>query len=72
MSDPTNPLLAQREDATRWFSGIYLAEDVDALMSAFSSGSWIDPAIGGIAAGLDALAFVTDPLGQLVAWGSAG
>src|SRR5690349_5586891 len=38
-------------------------------MASFSSGGWIDPAIGGIATGLDALAFVTDPLGQLVAWG---
>src|SRR5690349_1664907 len=38
-------------------------------MASFSGGGWIDPAIGGLAAGLDALAFVTDPLGQLVSWG---
>ena len=35
----------------------------------FSGGGWIDPAIGGVAASLDALAFVTDPLGQLASWG---
>ncbi|MCY1138170.1 hypothetical protein OWR29_09190 [Actinoplanes sp. Pm04-4] len=69
MSDTANPLIAPREDSTRWFSGVFLAEDVDALMSSFGTGGWIDPAIGGIAAGLDALAFVTDPLGQLVSWG---
>jgi hypothetical protein len=65
----SNPLVAPREDSTRWFSGIFLAEDIDSLMSSFSGGGWIEPTIGGIAAGLDALAFVTDPLGQLVAWG---
>lgn len=61
--------VAPREDSTRWFSGVFLAEDVDMLMASFSGGSWIDTTIGGIAAGLDALAFVTDPLGQLVSWG---
>lgn len=65
----SNPLIAPREDSTRWFSGIFLAEDIDTLMGAFHGGGWIDGTIGGIAAGLDALAFVTDPLGQLVAWG---
>ncbi|MBL7258148.1 WXG100 family type VII secretion target [Paractinoplanes lichenicola] len=69
MSDVANPLIAEREDSTRWFSGIFLAEDIDSLMASFNGGGWIDPAIGGIAAGLDALAFVTDPLGQLVSWG---
>ena len=69
MSDTANPLIATRTDSTRWFSGVFLAEDVDALMTSFSGGGWIDPAIGGIAAGLDALAFVTDPLGQLASWG---
>ena len=69
MSDAANPLVSPREDSTRWFSGVFLAEDVDALMASFSGGGWIDSTIGGVAAGLDALAFVTDPLGQLVSWG---
>jgi hypothetical protein len=69
VNDTTNPLVAPRQDSTRSFSGIFLAEDVDSLMAAFSGGTWIDTTIGGLAAGLDALAFVTDPLGQLVAWG---
>jgi hypothetical protein len=72
MGDAANPLIAPRVDSTRWFSGVFLAEDIDSLTSPFAGGSWIDPAIEGIAAGLDALAFVTDPLGQLAAWESAG
>jgi hypothetical protein len=64
-----NPLIAQRADSTRWFSGIYLAEDVDSLRASVAGGGWIDPAIGGIATGLDTLAAVTDPLGQLASWG---
>jgi hypothetical protein len=69
MSETTNPLVATRQDSTQSFSGIFLAEDVDSLMAVFSGGTWIDSTIGGVAAGLDTLALVTDPLGQLVAWG---
>ncbi|GAA2703585.1 hypothetical protein ACFY2R_19620 [Micromonospora olivasterospora] len=65
----SSPLIAAREDSTTAFSGIYLAEDIDALMAGYASGSWIDATIGGLATSMDALAFVTDPLGQLVAWG---
>ncbi|MGC4746127.1 WXG100 family type VII secretion target [Micromonospora sp. DT201] len=68
MSQPS-PLIATRQDSTTSFSGIFLAEDIDALMAGYASGSWIDVSIGGFAASMDALAFVTDPLGQLVAWG---
>ncbi|MFG2169484.1 WXG100 family type VII secretion target [Micromonospora chersina] len=68
MNQPS-PLVATRHDSTTAFSGIYLAEDIDALMAGYSSGGWIDVAIGGFATSMDALAFVTDPLGQLVAWG---
>lgn len=68
MTQPS-PLIAPRRDSTAWFGGIYLAEDIDVLMTGYRSGGWIDTAIGGFAASMDALAFVTDPLGQLVAWG---
>ncbi|WBB82216.1 WXG100 family type VII secretion target [Micromonospora sp. WMMD882] len=64
-------LVAARVDSTTAWSGIGLAEDVDALVAAFRSGSWIDGTIGGFAAGMDALATVVDPLGQLVSWGVA-
>ncbi|TYB40424.1 WXG100 family type VII secretion target [Micromonospora sp. AP08] len=63
------PLIAAPQDSTTAFSGIYIAEDIDALMAGYTSGGWIDVAIGGFATSMDALAVVTDPLGQLVAWG---
>jgi hypothetical protein len=65
------PLIAQRVDSTTGWSGVGLAEDVDLLVSAFRSGSWIDGTIGAFAAGMDALGVVVDPLGQLVSWGVA-
>lgn len=64
-------LVAPRVDSTAAWTGIGLAEDVDALVAAFRAGSWIDGTIGGFAAGLDVLATVVDPLGQLVSWGVA-
>ncbi|GGM51576.1 hypothetical protein GCM10011608_40620 [Micromonospora sonchi] len=69
MSQPANPLIASRQDSTTALSGIYIAEDIDGLLASFAGGGWIDTAIGGFAVSMDALAFVTDPLGQLVAWG---
>ncbi|MGC4878376.1 hypothetical protein ACLQ26_19225 [Micromonospora sp. DT43] len=68
MSQPS-PLIAARQDSTTAFSGVFIAEDIDALMAGYTSGGWIDVAIGGVATSMDALAFVTDPLGQLAAWG---
>src|SRR5205814_3087948 len=47
------------------------AEDVGDLVTGIRSGNWIDTSIGGFAASMDALAFVTDPLGTLVSWGVA-
>ncbi|WP_433533785.1 WXG100 family type VII secretion target [Micromonospora sp. CA-249363] len=67
--DQPAPLIAARRDSTTAFSGVFIAEDIDALVAGYKSGSWIDGAIGGIATSMDALAFVTDPLGQLAAWG---
>lgn len=69
MSDSANPLVAVRQDSTGAFSGVFIAEDIDALVAGYNGGGWIDTAIGGFAASMDTLAFVTDPLGQLVMWG---
>ncbi|MEH0935248.1 WXG100-like domain-containing protein [Micromonospora psammae] len=68
MTSP-NPLMVGRSDSTTGWSGIGLAEDIDLLATSFRSGSRIDGSIGGFAAGMDALALVVDPLGQLVSWG---
>ncbi|MFI7609382.1 WXG100 family type VII secretion target [Micromonospora sp. NPDC049366] len=69
VSQDGSPLVAAREDSTTAFSGISIAEDIDSLMAGYAGGGWIDVAIGGLAVSMDTLAFVTDPLGQLVAWG---
>jgi hypothetical protein len=71
MSVAPNPLIAQRVDTTTAWSGIFLAEDIEGIVSGFESGSWIEVGIGGFAASMDVLALVLDPLGQLVAWGVA-
>jgi hypothetical protein len=64
-------LVAARVDTTGWSTGAGLVEDLDDLAAGFTSGSWVDPTIGGIATALDTLAVCVDPLGSLVAWGVA-
>jgi hypothetical protein len=65
----SNPLVAPRQDTTRGWTGIWIADDIQSIVDGCQSGSWIDASIGGFAASMDALGFVTDPLGSLVAWG---
>jgi hypothetical protein len=66
-----NPLVAARHDSTDVWDGFGLAEDIRDLAHGISAGNWVDLAIGGFAASMDALAFVTDPLGSLASWGVA-
>src|SRR3954462_8260343 len=66
-----NPLVAGGVDTTRWYTGAGLIEDVDDLAHGVESGSWVDPAIGGVGTALDTLAVCVDPLGALAAWGVA-
>ncbi len=47
----------------------WLAEDVEAIHQGVTSGSWIDWTLGGVGAGLDTLAAVSDPLGTLMQYG---
>ena len=70
MTGTANPLLAKPGGTSGW-AGIYLAEDIQTLDQAFRSGSWIDGAIGGFGATMDALGLITDPLGTLASWGVA-
>jgi uncharacterized protein YukE len=64
-----NPLIALRQDSTRWYTGIGLVDSVADAVAGIESGSWIDTTIGGVATGLDTLATVLDPLGSVVSWG---
>ncbi len=51
------------------WAGVWLAEDVEAIHQGVTSGSWIDTTLGGVGAGLDTLAAVSDPLGTLMQYG---
>jgi hypothetical protein len=66
-----DPLVARPDGAVGAWDGVWIAEDLGDLVAGIRSGNWIDTSIGGFAASMDALAFVTDPLGTLVSWGVA-
>jgi hypothetical protein len=66
-----NPLVAPRRDTTGGWDGVWLAQDIGDIIDGVRSGDWVATSIGGFAASMDALAFVTDPLGSLVSWGVA-
>jgi hypothetical protein len=68
----TNPLVAAASDdrPSAW-AGIWIAEDIDGIAAGVRSGSWIDGTLGTVGAGLDALAFVSDPVGGLLQYGIA-
>lgn len=67
-----NPLVAADAGGpvSPW-AGVWIAEDIEAIMAGVESGSWIDASIGAVSAGLDALAFVSDPIGSLLQYGVA-
>jgi uncharacterized protein YukE len=67
-----NPLVATAKDSgpDAW-AGVWIAEDIQAIANGVSSGSWVDATLGGVSAGLDALALVSDPIGALLQYGVA-
>jgi Uncharacterized protein conserved in bacteria len=67
-----NPLVATPTDVSPspW-SGVWIAEDIELLMQGIENGSWVDGILGGVSAGLDALALVSDPAGVLLQYGIA-
>ncbi|MCW2641340.1 MAG: hypothetical protein JWP76_3646 [Dactylosporangium sp.] len=67
-----NPLVAGRLDGpTDAWSGVWIAEDIELIAQGVRSGNWIDGSLGVVGAGLDALAFVSDPVGVLLQYGVA-
>jgi uncharacterized protein YukE len=68
----TNPLVAGAvtTPVDPW-AGVWIAEDIETVLAGVRSGSWIETSLGGVSAGLDALAFVSDPLGALLQYGVA-
>jgi uncharacterized protein YukE len=67
------PLVALADPAisTDPLAGAWLAEDVETILAGVKSGSWIDTTLGAVSAGLDALAFISDPIGSLLQYGVA-
>ncbi|MER7271773.1 WXG100 family type VII secretion target [Micromonospora carbonacea] len=67
-----SPLVAAPQDATpsAW-AGIWICEDIELIAQGVRDGSWIDGGLGVVSAGLDALAFVSDPVGALLQYGIA-
>ncbi|MFG1607719.1 WXG100 family type VII secretion target [Actinoplanes sp. NPDC049265] len=72
MTAAGNPLVAAASpDGPSPWAGVWIAEDINAIVSGVRGGSWIDGTIGGVSAGLDALAVVSDPVGALLQYGVA-
>ncbi|MEV0028520.1 HYD1 signature containing ADP-ribosyltransferase family protein [Nocardia sp. NPDC050793] len=70
MSDgQSNPLIAQAEDSTEWYSGVTLFETVSDTYEAISSGSWVEAGLGVVGVGLEVAAVVVDPFGTLAGFG---
>jgi hypothetical protein len=63
----TSPLIASA--APPPWAGVWMAEDIEQIVHGVQNGSGIDGTLGGISAGLDALAFMSDPIGGLLQYG---
>jgi hypothetical protein len=64
-----NPLVAEAQSSTAWYTGLGLVEDAAQVSSGIRDNSWVDGTLGGVGGSLDVLGMVIDPLGSLVAWG---
>jgi uncharacterized protein YukE len=67
-----NPLVAPAAGTppSAW-AGVWICEDIELIAQGVRDGSWIDGTLGVVSAGLDALAFVSDPVGALLQYGIA-
>jgi hypothetical protein len=64
-----NPLVADVQSSTTWYTGLGLAESAAQISNGIQNGSWVDGTLGGVGGSLDVLGMAIDPLGSLVAWG---
>ncbi len=60
-----NPLIAQEEDSTRWYTGIGIAESISDLVQGIESGNWVDIGLGVTTTALEALSLYMDPIGSV-------
>ncbi len=68
-TDGTNTLVAQRQDTTSTLSGAGVFDDIEQLSEAINNKSWVSGTLAGVALGVDTIAYVSDPLATLMAWG---
>jgi uncharacterized protein YukE len=66
-----NPLIATASSSVDPWAGVWIAEDIETFYRGVKDGSWIEGTLGTVSAGLDALAFVSDPVGALLQYGVA-
>ncbi|MEV0901747.1 WXG100 family type VII secretion target [Actinoplanes sp. NPDC049802] len=68
MSDGT--LVAERVDQPpdHW-SGVWIVEDIEMIADGVRNRDWVEGGLGGVSAGLDALALASDPVGVLLQYG---
>lgn len=65
----SNPLVVGRVETATALSGAGLLEDGEMLVSAISSGSFLEGGMAVLSAGLDVAAAAIDPIGTLISWG---
>ncbi|BFU48050.1 WXG100 family type VII secretion target [Krasilnikovia sp. MM14-A1004] len=65
----TNPLVAQSQSSTTWYTGLGLVEDAADVANGIKNDSWVDGTLGGVGGSLDTLGLMIDPIGTLVSWG---
>lgn len=53
------------------WAGVWIAEDIELIAQGVRGGSWVDGTLGAVGAGLDGLAFMSDPVGALLQYGIA-
>ncbi|MEV5539482.1 hypothetical protein AB0L13_21730 [Saccharopolyspora shandongensis] len=63
-----NPLIAQPQDSSNWYTGIGIVEAISDVSSAIESGSWAEIGYSVLGAGLEVLSAVLDPIGTGVSW----
>ncbi|MFJ6154529.1 WXG100 family type VII secretion target [Micromonospora profundi] len=68
----SNPVVAAptHTPPSAW-AGVWICEDIELIAQGVRTGNWIDGSLGVVSAGLDALAFVADPVGNLLQYGIA-
>ncbi|OLR90975.1 TNT domain-containing protein [Actinokineospora bangkokensis] len=61
----TNPLVAERQDSTRAYTGIGIVESAADVYHGVQDGSWVEGGLGVAGGGLEVLSLALDPIGTL-------